>query len=90
MPTTIRTREPRELLALVPYQLGFHPAESAVVVSLRGPRSTVGTIARMDLADLADPVHGADAARALMGHLLADGARRVVVVLYTADRKSVV
>jgi hypothetical protein len=85
MPTTIRTREPRELLALVPYQLGFHPAESAVVVSLRGPRSTVGTIARMDLADLADPVHGADAARALMGHLLADGARRVVVVLYTAE-----
>ena len=30
MPTTIRTSDPRELLALVPFQLGFQPVESAV------------------------------------------------------------
>lgn len=84
MPTTIRTREPRELLALLPFQLGFHPAESAVLVSLRGSRRRVGLMARTDLADLADPGEGPALARSLVGHLLADGARRAVLVLYTA------
>lgn len=84
MTTTIRTAEPRELLALVPYQLGFRPAESAVVVSLRrGVR--VGLVARVDLVDLTDPVRGPDVAASLVGHLLADGAGAVVLVLYTAD-----
>ena len=83
MPTTIRTREPRELLALVPFQLGFHPSDSAVVLSVRATRSRIGLVARVDLADLADRRAGPQLARALVGHLVADGARRVVVVLYT-------
>jgi hypothetical protein len=83
MPTTIRTTEPRELLALVPYQLGFRPVESAVVVSLRrGVR--VGLVARVDLADLVHPAEGPRVAAALVGHLLADGAGAVVLVLYSA------
>ncbi len=80
--TTIRTREPRELLALIPYQLGFRPQDSAVVVSLRRERSRVGLVARVDLADLADPVDGRPLARSLVGHLLADGATSAVLVLY--------
>lgn len=84
MATTIRTREPRELLALLPYQLGFHPNESAVLVSLRGSRSLVGLTVRADLADLADEAHGVLLARTLVGHLVSDGARRAVVVVYTA------
>ncbi|WP_024288060.1 DUF4192 domain-containing protein [Cellulomonas sp. KRMCY2] len=83
-PTTIRTGEPRELLALIPFQLGFEPRESAVVVSLRSPRSRVGLVARVDLADLADPDRGPQVARSLVSHLVADGARRAVLVLYTA------
>ena len=83
MPTTIRTREPRELLALVPFQLGFHPSDSAVVLSVRAARSRIGLVARVDLADLADRRAGPQLARALVGHLVADGARRAVVVLYT-------
>ncbi len=81
--TTIRTREPRELLALIPYQLGFVPSESAVAVALRRDRSRVGLVARVDLADLADAVDGPDLARSLVGHLLADGATSAVLVLYT-------
>lgn len=84
--TTIRTAEPRELLALIPFQLGFQPEESAVVISLRGPRARVGLIARVDLADLANPDHGPQIARSLVSHLVADGARRTVLVLYTATR----
>jgi hypothetical protein len=84
MSTTIRTREPRELLALVPFQLGFVPQDSAVVLSVRAERSRIGLVARVDLPDLADPAQGAQVARALIGHLVADGACRAVVVLYTS------
>jgi len=81
--TTIRVREPRELLALLPYQLGFHPQESAVAVSLRAPRGRVGLVARIDLRDLGDVLHGPQVARGLVSHLVSDGARRAVLVLYT-------
>lgn len=83
MTTTIRTREPRELLALIPYQLGFRPRESAVVVSIRSHRSRVGLVARVDLEALADPEHGPLLARSLVRHLVQDGARSVVLVLYS-------
>jgi len=82
--TTIRVREPRELLALLPYQLGFRPRESAVAVSLRPPRGRVGLVARVDLPDLGEPEHGPGLARALVSHLASDGARTAVLVLYTA------
>lgn len=85
MPTTIRTREARELLALLPFQLGFHPRESAVLVCLQGGRARVGLVVRADLAELAEPGHGRRLARSLVQHLLADGARRAVVVLYTDE-----
>ena len=81
--TTIRTGDPRELLALIPFQLGFHPQESAVVVSLRGRRSRVGLVARVDLDDLADREEGSQVARSLVRHLVTDGASSVVLVLYT-------
>ena len=81
--TTIRTGDPRELLALIPFQLGFHPQESAVVVSLRGRRSRVGLVARVDLDDLADRAEGSQVARSLVRHLVTDGASSVVLVLYT-------
>ena len=50
-PKTIRATEPRELLALIPFQLGFHPTESVVLVSLRPPRRRVGMMARADVVD---------------------------------------
>ncbi|WP_149202935.1 DUF4192 domain-containing protein [Actinotalea subterranea] len=83
MPTTIRTREPRELLALIPFQLGFRPVESLVLVSIRGDRARVGLVARVDLADVAHPEHGPQVARSLVSHMVADGARRCVAVVYT-------
>lgn len=84
MPTTIRTSDVREVLALVPFQLGFHPTESAVLVGLRGARSQVGLVARVDLAHLAEPDDEGHTARSVVGHLVADGARRAVAIVYTA------
>ncbi|WNB84451.1 DUF4192 family protein [Cellulomonas sp. ATA003] len=83
--TTIRVREPRELLALLPYQLGFRPERSAVAVALRPPRGRVGLIARVDLADLADPDLGPQLARRLVTHLVGDGAANAVLVVYADD-----
>ncbi|SFK02169.1 DUF4192 domain-containing protein [Cellulomonas sp. KH9] len=83
-PLVLRLHEPRELLALVPHLLGFQPRDSAVAVSLRGARGRVGLVARVDLPDLADVLHGPQVARALATHLDRDGARRSVLVLYTA------
>lgn len=87
----VRVAGPEDLLAYVPYRLGFEPVESAVVVSLTGPRQRVGLVARVDLADLRlrrpgdpDGPDGAATARWLADHVVADGADRAVVVLYTA------
>lgn len=77
--TTIRVTEPRELLALIPYQLGFAPADSLVVVALRAPRGRVGLIARVDLAD------AEEAAATVAAHLVTDSAARAVIVTYTGN-----
>lgn len=80
----LRVSEPREMLALVPHQLGFHPYESAVAISLRPPRGRIGLVVRVDLTDLAHPTHGPALARGLVSHLDRDGADRSVLVIYTA------
>lgn len=81
---TTNVRDPRDLVAIVPHLLGFHPRESAVLVSRRrGAGSTVGLTARVDL-----PRPGEDpreAARALAGHLQRDGAHSVLMLVYAAD-----
>ena len=82
---TLRVTEPREMLSLVPYQLGFHPTESVVAVSLRPPRGRVGLAVRVDLTDLAEPTHGPQLARDVAALLDGDGAERVVLVVYTHD-----
>jgi len=82
MTHTIRASEPCELLALVPYQLGFVPRDSAVLVGLRGPRRRVGMMVRTDVGDLAHPAGGPQLARNLVAAAARDGASAVVLVLY--------
>lgn len=85
MPITLEVHEPRELLALVPYQLGFQPRESLVLVSLRHPDGRVGLVARADLDDICASTGGEAVAARLVEHLRADGAAQVVLVVYTDD-----
>ncbi|MEU4378580.1 DUF4192 domain-containing protein [Micromonospora echinofusca] len=49
----LAVRSPADLIAAVPFLLGFHPTDSVVVVAMRGRRITFA--ARADLPDLADP-----------------------------------
>lgn len=85
MTTLIRAKGPRELLAYVPYRLGYRPQDSIVLVGLRPPRGRVGLVVRVEVADLAEPDHGPQLARSVVGHLAADGAQHVVLVLYCDD-----
>jgi hypothetical protein len=47
--TRVRLGSPAELIASVPYLLGFHPHESVVAIGLRGRRSRVCLTLRLDL-----------------------------------------
>ncbi|MFG3422241.1 DUF4192 domain-containing protein [Micromonospora sp. NPDC049460] len=73
----LAVRSPADLIAAVPYLLGFHPADSVVVVAMRGRRITFA--ARADLPDLADP-H--DPARHLAGVIARQGAETATVLGY--------
>ncbi len=68
-PPRVRVNSPAELIAAVPYLLGFVPVDSLVVVVLGGPRHEVVLVQCVDLAGLTDPVQAqlAGAARRCRG-----------------------
>ena len=78
-PARFRLSTPSDIVAAVPYLLGFEPADSLVVLSLQGARRRVGLTARVDLprADVADRC-----AREFVGYLKRDHALAALVVFY--------
>lgn len=48
--TIVRISSPADILGVVPHRVGFHPAESIVLVCLHGPRRRDGLLMRLDLA----------------------------------------
>lgn len=50
-PAVARLSGPGEIVAVLPSLCGFPPAESLVLLSLRGPRTRLGLTARVDLPD---------------------------------------
>ncbi len=77
MTADITLRGPGDVVAILPYQLGYHPHDSVVVISLRGKR--VGLVARADLPP--EPFVG-EVVASLIGPLVRDGATSVIVVGY--------
>ena len=75
MTADITLRGPGDVVAILPYQLGYHPHDSVVVISLRGKR--VGLVAR---ADLPPEQFVGEVVSSLMGPLVRDGATSVIVV----------
>lgn len=77
----VRLDQPGDVAALVPQLVGFVPAESLVVVSLRPPRGRVGLTARVDLdappQRLIPPLAQA---------LRVDGAAHCLLVVFTAAK----
>ena len=81
---TLRAKNPADLLAMVPYFLGFHPEDSVVVLTLG--RADRPFHARMDLP--ADPAE----APALVDYLASvagrHGLKRVAVMVYSRDAEA--
>lgn len=75
----LKLKSPPDILEAVPYLLGFEPQASLVVLSLRGPRNRLGLQMRIDI-DVPGTVQ-ANAAM-LAGHLVQDGARAAILVVY--------
>lgn len=78
---TVRATGPADLLALVPTFLGFHPADSVVLVTLGSAPSPVH--ARVDLP--VDPADAEGLAAHLAGVVDRNGVGAVALLLYTDD-----
>ena len=75
MTTTIHLSGPADVLTVLPYQLGFHPHECLVVLSLHGTR--MGLVQRIDLPP---GEHVGDAVAAMIGPLRRDNPSAVLLV----------
>lgn len=84
-PALLKLTCPAEVVATVPYLLGFQPARSVVLLSLRGPRQRVGLTLR---ADLPPPLGVTAAVTDIVGHLRRDGAEAAIAVLYGEDSEA--
>jgi hypothetical protein len=73
--TAIRLRGPGDVLASLPYQLGYHPQDSIVVMALRD--GAVDLVERLDLPAAPD---AADASAALVAPLVREGFDSVLLV----------
>jgi hypothetical protein len=84
----LRLTSPGDIVASVPALCGFRPQESAVVLSLRGPRRRLGLTIRVDLPPVAarpDPVPGL--ADLLAERVRDDGGTASALVVFSAHRR---
>ncbi|WP_167305766.1 DUF4192 domain-containing protein [Nocardioides euryhalodurans] len=80
MTTTLTARSPEDLLAVVPFVLGFEPADSIVMLTLGAAHAFH---ARVDLPD--DPRDVAEVLAVLLEPAVRHGAEAAVFLLYTGD-----
>lgn len=80
----LRVSDPRELVAYIPYAMGFRPRRSLVFISIRRHRGRLGMVARVDLEDVLG-TYGDQVIDDLAGHLRSDDARNVLVAAYVEE-----
>lgn len=76
----VTLRSPADVLGCLPYQVGFHPTESVVVVCLHGPRRRGGLTMRIDLPA---PAFEPELARQLADRAFRADADAAIAVCYT-------
>lgn len=79
-PAPLELRSPADILAIVPYLLGFHPDNDLVVVSFAGTRLNV--TARMDLPDADATPAAAEGAVDHLAEIIGQTATTAVVITY--------
>lgn len=78
-------RDPGDVIAMVPYVLGFTPVDSMVMVALVGQRKRFGACLRLDLPH--SPADGSAVARYLVGVASAHRFGTVLLVAFTPDER---
>ena len=81
----LKLHHPGDVLAAVPFVLGFEPANSLVAISLRGRRQRVGLVMRTDYPAEADLDLFEHAALNMVTHLQRDEARGVILIAYPPE-----
>lgn len=81
----LKLHRPADVLAAVPFVLGFEPANSLVAISLRGRRQRVGLVMRTDYPTEEDLEFFEHAALNMVTHLQRDEARGVILVAYPPE-----
>lgn len=79
----LRLRSPAQLVAAVPYLVGFHPSESVVAVGLGSNAPQLCLTMRVDLPP---PEHYRELAETMAAHLKHAGAAGVFVVVFTREQ----
>lgn len=80
-PPVTKVRGPADIIAMIPYLLGFQPAESLVAVALEGQRRRFGPCFRLDLVhDVDEAQREADYALSIMRH---HGFAAVLIVAFS-------
>lgn len=74
----LKLSTPDDVLAAVPYLLGFHPQQSLVVLGLAGPRNRLGVTMRMDL----DGMAAGEMAQRVVRALQEDGDTQAILLVY--------
>ncbi|QAY62906.1 DUF4192 domain-containing protein [Xylanimonas allomyrinae] len=78
---TVRVRDTRDLLSIVPFALGYRPTESLVVVCVRRGGG-LGLVARTDLASVRRPRERREMAELVAARAAEDGTVAAYIVLY--------
>lgn len=76
---------PHDLLAAIPFLIGYHPTDSLVIVSLK--EDCVGMAMRVDYPSI-EAVGSTEAFDALVYHLVREGAEGALVVAYVPDDRN--
>ncbi|MBV2366536.1 DUF4192 domain-containing protein [Streptomonospora nanhaiensis] len=80
-PAVLTLTTPADIVAAVPYLLGYHPNDTLVVLGLRGATPRLHTLFRCDLGEHIT-AHPAEAARHLVTGLRADDCGTALIVGY--------
>jgi hypothetical protein len=76
----VKASSPGDVITLVPYQLGFQPEHSLVLVTVNKPRGRLGPVLRVDLPCPADHQATADHLVQVLSH---HGLRRVIAIAFS-------
>ncbi|MEK6648460.1 MAG: DUF4192 domain-containing protein, partial [Actinomycetota bacterium] len=77
---------PHDLLAAIPFLIGYHPTDSLVLVCLKD--ESVGMAMRVDYPVLTKEESSLEAYDALVYHLIREGAEGALVVAYVPDSRT--